>query len=225
MKLDMVTRQRLKDGDWDVSESGGIFKRDWFKVTDNIPPEHEFTQWVRFWDLAGTEPSSSNPDPDYSVGLKAGLHNSGRMYITDIVRMRANSGAVESKIKSTAELDGKHVSIRIEQEPGSSGKAVIEHYQLKVLQGYAVYGVKATGSKLDRARPVSAFAESGHIILKSAMWNEDFLTEVNMFTGNNKAHDDQVDTLSGAYDSVNNSNQMQYIEMPDWFYDDTGHSW
>ncbi|MEO0594555.1 MAG: phage terminase large subunit [Chloroflexota bacterium] len=224
-QLDMVTRQRLKDGDWDVNESGGIFKREWFKVTDNMPPAREFTEWVRFWDLAGTEPSSSNPDPDYTVGLKAGLHNSGRIYVTDVKRLRANAGTVESTVQQTAELDGKHVTIAIEQEPGSSGKAVIEHYQLKVLRGYAVKGIRATGSKLDRARPVSAFAESGHIILFSAMWNADFLTEVNMFTDNNKGHDDQVDALSGAYDMLSSDNSMQYLEAPDWFFDDTGHSW
>ena len=38
-------------------------------------------------------------------------------------------------------------------------------------------------------------------------------------------HDDMVMSLALAWHGVNNSNQMQYIEMPDWFYDDTGHSW
>jgi len=224
-ELDIVTRQRLKDGDWTVSESGGIFRREWFAVTDNIPPANEFTSWVRYWDFAGTEVSTANPDPDYTVGLKIGRHNSGKMYVTDIVRIRSNSGDVERKVLQTAELDGKDVTIRIEQEPGSSGKAVIEHYQLRVLSGYTVYGDRATGSKLDRARPVSAFAESGHLILKSALWNEDFLQEINAFTGDNKLHDDQVDALSGAWHGVNNTRQFEYIEMPDYWNDHTGHSW
>ena len=201
-QLDMVTRQRLKDGDWSVSESGGIFRRDWFPITDNIPPVGEFVSWVRYWDFAGTEASSSNPDPDYTVGLKVGRHNSGKLYVTDMVRLRANSGDVERAVKQTASLDGKHVAIYIEQEPGSSGKAVIDHYQLRVLQGYAVKGDKSTGSKLDRARPVSAFSEGGHVVLRSAMWNEPFLQEINSFTGDGKIHDDIVDTLSGAYHAL-----------------------
>jgi len=216
-KLDMVTRKRLKEGDWEINESGGIFRREWFKIVDSLPTDDSIVKSIRFWDLAGTEPSSSNPDPDYTVGLKAERTRSGKIYITDIVRLRANSGQVERTILQTAKADGKGCDIAIEQEPGSSGKAVIEHYQTKILSEFTMRGVKSTGSKLDRARPASAYAEGGHIILKQAAWNTDFLSEVSAFTGSNKIHDDQVDTLSGAYDILSTRTEAQFIEIPNLY--------
>lgn len=201
-KLDMVERARLRDGDWNVSESGGIFRRKWFRIVDDLPAAKYFTGWVRAWDLAGTEPSSGNPDPDYTVGLKMGRHVDGTLYISDVKRIRANSGAVQKLIQQTAQDDGQDCIIHIEQEPGSSGKAVIDHYRRHVLSGYSVYGERATGSKLDRARPVSARAEGGDIKVLNRAWTNDFLEEINMFTGDNKQHDDQVDALSLAHKAL-----------------------
>ena len=54
-----------------------------------------------------------------------------------------------------------------------------------------------SGSKVDRARPVSAQAEAGNIKLVRGPWNEAFLEEVSMFPSG--AHDDQVDALTGAF--------------------------
>lgn len=201
-ELDLVTRQRLRDGNWDVNESGGIFKRDWFPIIDYLPPADEFTKWVRYWDLAGSEPSNSYPDPDYTVGLKMGLHKSGALYIADVKRVRKTSADIERIVLATAQADGKHVEVGMEQEGGSAGKAVIDHYRMRVLQGFIFRGYKSTGSKIDRARPVSPRAEAGDIRLVRAVWNSDYLQEINGFTGDNKAHDDQVDATSGAYDML-----------------------
>jgi predicted phage terminase large subunit-like protein len=216
--LDIVTRARLEEGDWEVNESGGIFKRDWFPIIDHFP-SNEIVRSVRIWDLAGTEPTSSNSDPDYTAGLKAYLLKSGKILIADMIRFRANSGEVESKVKAAAERDGVKTRIVIEQEGGSAGKAVIEGYQLRVLRGYEVVGKKSTGSKLDRAKPVSAFAEGGHVLLLRGIWNEAFLQEVNVFTGDGKLHDDQVDTLSSAHDELVGVQQTELIPSPDWFND------
>lgn len=216
-ELDIITRQRLKDGNWDVNESGGIFKREWFPIVDFIPPTNEFVRWVRYWDLAGSEPSNAYPDPDYTVGLKMGLHNSGALYITDIVRIRKTSADVEKEIVRIAAVDGKGVDIGMEQEGGSAGKSVIDHYRMKVLPGYTFRGFKTTGSKLDRARPASPRAEAKDIRLIRANWNEPFLQEVNAFTGDGKLHDDQVDTLSGAYDMVVVPQNAEYYEVPNIF--------
>ncbi|GEM_PF-3677974 len=62
---------------------------------------------------------------------------------------------VEQLIRQTAELDGRAVRIFMEQEPGSSGINTIDHYCRRVLSGYAFYGIRPTGSKEERARPVS----------------------------------------------------------------------
>ncbi len=197
--LDIVTRARLENGDWEVNESGGIFKREWFKIVDSLPTD-ELVRSVRTWDLAGTEPTPNNPNPDYTAGLKGYELVSGKILLTDMLRFRGNSGEVEKQVKSAAALDGVKTRIVIEQEGGSAGKSVIEGYQLRALKGYEVVGKRPTGSKLDRAKPVSAFAEGGHILLLRAPWNEAFLQEVATFTGDGKMHDDQVDTLSSLYE-------------------------
>lgn len=201
-QLDIVTRQRLQYGDWDISESGGIFKRGWFPIVDYLPPADEFVSWVRYWDLAASEPSNAYPDPDYTVGLKVGLHHSGALYITDVIRVRKTSADVETLVKRTASVDGKHVHIGMEQEGGSAGKSVIAHYRMKVLAGYTFRGFRVTGSKIDRARPLSSRAEAGDIRLIRAAWNEAYLQEINAFTGDGKLHDDQVDATAGAYTMV-----------------------
>jgi predicted phage terminase large subunit-like protein len=212
-ELDIITRQRLRDGNWEVNESGGIFKRDWFPIVDYLPPATEFTAWARYWDLAASEPSNAYPDPDYTVGLKIGLHNSGAFYITDIQRTRLTSADVERLVSVTANADGRTVYIGMEQEGGSAGKATIDHYRMKVLAGYPFKGYKSTGSKIDRARPVSPRAEGRDIRLVRASWNEDFLQEINAFTGDGKLHDDMVDALSGAYEMVSTTPSFKIYRM------------
>jgi predicted phage terminase large subunit-like protein len=219
--LDIVTRARLEDGDWEVNESGGIFKREWFGFVDSIPSQ-DIVRTVRIWDLAGSEPTPTYPDPDYTVGTKAHLLKSGKMLISDVIRFRASSGEVESQVKKAAQLDGKSVRVVIEQEGGSAGKSVIENYQLRILRGYEVAGEKATGSKLERAKPVSAFAEGGHVLLLRAPWNEPFLQEVNVFTGDGKLHDDQVDTLSKAHEELIGSEIIELKSLPAGFDDPLG---
>ena len=105
----------------------------------------------------------------------------------------------------------------MEQEGGSAGKGTIDHYRMKVLQGYEFAGYKSTGSKIDRARPVSPRAEAGDIRLVRADWNEDFLQELNAFTGDNKLHDDQVDGLSGAYTMLANQPYTETLTIPNIF--------
>ena len=56
---------------------------------------------------------------------------------------------------------------------------------------------RPTGSKLHRARPLSARAERGDIQLVESHWNEALLAELEAFPDG--AHDDQVDALAGAY--------------------------
>ena len=47
-------------------------------------------------DLAATEPSPANSDPDYTVGLRLDLHEkTGTYYVTDIVRVRKAPGTIE----------------------------------------------------------------------------------------------------------------------------------
>jgi predicted phage terminase large subunit-like protein len=172
---------------------GAIFKRQWFRVAEDYPRQ---ARSVRYWDLAATEHKAGR-DPDWTAGAKVAEWQ-GQYALVDMRRTRGTPRAIESLIAQTAALDGKAVEIYIEQEPGSSGVAVIDHYQRVALRGYAVHGVRSTGPKATRARPAASAAEAGNFVIMHAAWNEDFLLECDGLTG----HDDQIDAISGAFTAL-----------------------
>ena len=191
-QLDPITRRQIKEGDWTARAGGSKFRREWFEVVDALPAD---CRLVRFWDLAATEPKRGS-DPDWTAGCKLGLSKSATLYIADMRRMRGTPQAVESLIKQTAEVDGKPVAIHMEQEPGSSGVNTIAYYR-RLLMGWTFYCNPSTGSKEERANPVSSQAEAGNIKLVRGPWIGAFLDEIEGFPGG--AHEDQADALSGAF--------------------------
>ena len=196
--LDPITRERLLNGDWDVRKAGGMFKREWFEIVDAVPALRTV---VRCWDMAASEQKKKSDDPDFTVGLKMSVAD-GIYYVEDVRRVRATSFATDKLIKQTAALDGQHVTIREEQEPGSAGKSVINSRRT-MLAGYMYKGVLATGSKAVRAGPFATQAEAGNVKLLKGTWINEFLDELELFTGEDGGgHDDQVDGASGAFDEL-----------------------
>lgn len=195
-QLDQVTRQQLRDGDWDASIAGEMFQRHWFPIVTDYP---RGARMLRCWDLAGTEPSAQNTDPDWTVGALI-AYAQGQYWIVDVQRFRLTPKKVEDRIAQQAAIDGTPVEILIEQEPGSSGKAVIEDFQRRVLTGYSVRGIPSTGSKLDRARPAASAAEAKNIMLVEGPWITPFLETLCLFP--NGKHDDDVDVLSMGVNSL-----------------------
>jgi predicted phage terminase large subunit-like protein len=196
--LDYITRRQLLDGDWDVGSKDSLFQRQWFEIVGAAPAD---AARVRFWDLAASEVARGR-DPDYTVGLKLASKN-GQYWVEDVQRIRALPLAVERLVRQTAELDGRHVDILREQEPGSGGKESVDHYARTVLAGFNFRGIPRRVNKYEAAKPVSAAAEAGNIKLVAGTWNEAFLDEVSVFRGERKGpHDDIVDALSGAFASV-----------------------
>lgn len=195
--LSVVDRARLLDGDWDIVPGGNMFRREWFEIVPSAPRQ---CRWVRFWDLAGTEVKPGT-DPDWTAGALEGMDAAGIAYLADMQRARLTPGAVEQLVRTTAEADRSQygdVEIVMEQEPGSSGKAVIDHYRRRVLQGFNFRGVPSTGAKEERAKPFSAYAEGRNVKLVAGAWNHDFLNEAAAFPSP-EVHDDQVDAASGAF--------------------------
>lgn len=191
--LSVIDRKRLLEGDWDAVEMGQLFAREWFRVVE-FPPAAKTR--VRFWDLAGTE-ARKGTDPDYSVGLLLSRDPEGIVYVEDVVRIRERPYGVQQRILAVASQDGLDVAIRMEQEPGSSGKSVIDGYR-RLLVGFDYQGVLSTGNKVERAKPYSAHCEAGHVRLISGPWNKAYLDELVVFPSL-EAHDDQVDASSGAF--------------------------
>ncbi|MDP3014509.1 MAG: phage terminase large subunit, partial [Candidatus Subteraquimicrobiales bacterium] len=196
-KLDHITRQQLKHGNWDVNPQGGLFRREWFPIIEEPPTQ--LLRQCRAWDLAATIPAEGK-DPDYTVGVHLGIDQDNIIYILDVQRMRESPLTVEKRILQTATLDGTDTMIRMEQEGGASGKIVIDDYHRK-LAGYQFKGEAARKDKRERAKPVSSYAEAGNIKLLNRKWSASLLDELESFQTKG-IHDDQVDALSLAFSSI-----------------------
>jgi predicted phage terminase large subunit-like protein len=179
-----------------IARHGGLFERGWFEIVNSVPADLKF---VRYWDMAATKPKPGS-DPDYAVGLKIGKAvKSGIFYIVDVRRTRSSPQGVQALVEQTAAVDGKEVAIWMEQEPGSSGKIVIDDY-VRILAGYCFKGDRVTGDKITRAGPLSSQAQAGNVKLLSGPWNQVFLDEIEIFPQGK--HDDQVDAASGGFGKV-----------------------
>lgn len=206
-ELDEVTKAQLANGDWDVKRLDAIFRRIDFRFTDSIPYG---ARMVRYWDFAGTtfetQSRGNKHEPDYTVGLLL-AYLDGFYYIVDIQRFRGTPFEVETRIKMTAELDGRDVPIFIEREPGSQSIHLIDHYKKNVLTGFYVQE-NPTGqkNKMRRADPVSSAVERGLVfIVTGGLWIPAFLEEAEVFPGD---HDDQIDALSGAFQVIDKSKSL-----------------
>lgn len=199
-ELDPIEREQLLNGNWEIKASGDLLDRHWFQIV----PHHEIpsaASHVRFWDLAGTDPSKrkgkNKREPDWTVGFKL-AHYQGLYWIEDIIRVQKKPHEIEEIVRAAAELDGYSCAIRMEQEPGSSGIITIDHYARKILQGYDFQGVSSTGSKVERARAASAAAQAGRVFISDRSRNTlPFLDEADLFPYG--AHDDTIDGFSGAF--------------------------
>ena len=204
-ELSPTLRRRLRDGDWEVQDDGELFKGEWFN--DRFTEPHLIPRNLslcRFWDLAASE-ALEGKDPDHTAGVLLGRDDDGVCYVIDVVRTRTTPLGVQKLIQATAERDRglafhhewRGPGIRMEQEPGSAGKSMVDAYARHTLAAYDFKGVPSTGSKQTRAVPVSARAEAGHVWICRGAWNTAFLDELMAFP--HGRHDDQVDALSGAY--------------------------
>jgi predicted phage terminase large subunit-like protein len=194
---DTVNRERLLRGNWKIRPSAGLyFRRGDFPIVDAAPAD---ARRVRSWDLAATE-AGEGTDPDWTVGLKLSRDQHGTFYVEHVERFQGGPDRVEEAIKNTAAADGRGVNIRLPQDPGQAGKAQAS-YLINKLAGYNVTAERETGDKVTRASPASAQARAGNIRVVRGPWNEAFFTEVESFPSP-KTHDDQVDALAGAFNSL-----------------------
>ena len=199
--LDPITRRQLESGDWTARVAGGLFKREAFRVVEQLPVGESLTS-VRFWDLAATE-AVDGKDPDWTVGVLMHRDRSGRIYVGEVTRFRARPGQRDTWIRNTAEMDGVRVPIALEQEPGASGKSQLEYLVRNVLPGFRVKGFRPTGDKVTRAGPFASQVDVGNVALVRGPWLGAYLDELEAFDGSGAGHDDQVDASSGAFGFLN----------------------
>jgi predicted phage terminase large subunit-like protein len=193
--LPLVERARLKGGNWNIrAKAGTIFKRVWFEILDRLP--HDVHSVARGWDLAATEPSQQNKEPDWTRGTKISRHHSGLYVAQNMVSRRERPHTIDALTMQTAHADGRNVRQCFWQDPGAAGKAEAQRY-VRMLAGFDVRIVVASENKVTYANPVSAQAEGGNFKLLRGDWNEAFLNEMEGFP--DARHDDIPDSVSRAF--------------------------
>lgn len=185
-----------------VPPGGYEFQAAWLKdkLLGAEPAAADVVSAVRFWDVAGTE-GGSGPR---TAGLRMVLTRDGRYVVTSVHKDRWASSRVHDEILAMAGYDGPGTAVREEQEPGSSGKAVIEVRRL-ALAGYDYEGVPSTGDKVTRARPLAVQMKAGTVYLaappdpdgRPPRWVREFIDELGLFPHGRLK--DQVDAASGAF--------------------------
>lgn len=212
------TRLGRQELDAELLEGVGVmFARAWFPVAEPGSFDLEDGSWERIamWDLAATEPSDMNPDPDWSVRALVAhraeerdgdgrLLVPARFIVEHIARCRLNAGERDEFIRATADRDGLAVQW-FEREPGASGKSQLT-YLTQLLRGVArAEEFVPTGPKGVRAELTAGPAQQGKVELgpddPDAPWHLAFLDEHEEFhpvESLSGPHDDIVDATSAA---------------------------
>lgn len=151
------------------------------------------TERVRFWDFA------SSLDGDYTAGVRMAMTHDRIFYIEDIIRGQWTPHDRDRVVMQAAQMDGHHVHIWLEQEPGSSGLSVVDA-MVRMLVGYVVHPERVTGDKATRAQPFAAQCEAGNVRLVKGDWVRNFIEEICAFP--HGKHDDQVDAAAGAFNKL-----------------------
>lgn len=202
--LKRVKRERDLYGNWDIREEiSSFFSRD--SVSPVKYHEQDFVAFARAWDIAGSKPSETNPNPDYTAGVLMGKTREGQYVIIDVIRFRENYGEVIKRIVETAKSDPEGTKVVLPQDPGAAGKAVIRE-QLKYLHEEGIYNVSfmvvGGRSKVTRFQPLASAAENGLVSYIEDAWNEAFFDELEHFTGGRNEKNDQVDAAADSYVSL-----------------------
>jgi predicted phage terminase large subunit-like protein len=207
-QLDPITKAQLLQGNWEAREPGLVFHSHWFEVVDELPPIVEDVDRysgpviqsgtvVRYWDLAATAKEIGSQDPDWTAGALLARTKQGIFYVADMRRIRTTPKEVEAFLRHTVDSDPPGTIVWIEREPGSAGKAYIDHIRGDVLPDVGIYEDRVTGDKVTRAAPLASHAQAGFVKVIRGTWNRALFDELDGFPVG--AHDDQVDALSGAY--------------------------
>lgn len=204
LALDVVERERLLRGNWKIRPTAGLyFPRSAAMIVDAAPDR--VIKLCRAWDKAATLPSKSNPDPDYTCGIKMGRLADGRILIMGMELFRLGPAGVRKRMRNTAEQDGKRVTVCLFKDPAAAGKIDL-HDTTKLLDGFAFWVLPASKGKLVMAGPLSSQWEQGNVVLLRGPWNEKYLQFMERFP---EGHDDPTDASSLGYRFLSRGSGLQ----------------
>lgn len=186
-----------------VDKGGVLGNRAWFdgRIVPIAPTD--VIARLRFWDLAASEKKivrgKKLNDPDESVGTLMSW-NKADFFIEDQAAGFWAWKELKERILETAILDGPHVRIILEEEPGSGGQnqiaEIAEMIRERLPNWMTPTGWRPEGDKVTRANVWFSEAAQGMVYMVRGAWNETCLNQIGSFPV--ARHDDRVDSISGA---------------------------
>lgn len=188
---------------------GNMFKTEWFKYYDKLP--EQIDEYIQSWDCTFKDTQTS----DFVVG-QVWARKGAFKYLVYQVRKRMDFVATMQEIINVSNMYPQAYIKLIEDK--ANGTAIITTLRGK-LQG--IVPVTPKESKEARAAAVTPMFEAGEIYIpQSAVWTEDFVSELKAFpTGKN---DDQVDATSQALNHFRASwtKQQEQKQSTLWMFGD-----
>jgi len=175
-----------------VPDSGGLFKRSWWKFYTQDPNVGRNHRLVQFWDCAQKVGISN----DYSV-CATWLKTDTGFYLLDLWRNKVEAPQLEVAAQTNYNK-WKPDTVVIEDK--SSGSSLIQSLRQKTTLPIIAYNPRH--EKEVRAIAATPTVEAGNCYLPNdAAWVEDYIQEHERFPL--AEHDDQVDTTSMMVDFFN----------------------
>ena len=205
-----------------VAKGGNLISRDWVQQIDKPTIDLEYSNLIRFWDLAATEKNKLN-DPDFTAGVLVGEHD-GQYCILDIACFRADAQRNNQTIRRIATQDKNQYSNVLqvwESQPGAAGKHLNDSL-FKLLDDCKRKSFPVGKGKAFYIDLMANKMETGHVqILNKPFINEvhdgnTFLDELEEYPSCN--HDDRIDACSKAFYML--SNQKKGDSSPQVFSND-----
>lgn len=212
--LTRVEKERLLYGSWYARpEDSGYWKKEWVEFVPKKPMKVK--KRVRAWDISGSIPSETYPNPDWTVGVLMSLDEDNNYIVEDVCRFRDRFQGVFQKIVQCAKEDGVDTQIIIPADPGAAGKAYAQQL-VRDLADLGFYSkIKTTNqNKLTRFAPYASVSEAGFVKLVRAEWNDVYIDELEAFDGSRNKKDDQVDASSDAYWALTQAITLPSFTLP-----------
>lgn len=198
-------RRNIGERDWQSQymcqpnpPEGSLFKTSWFTISPRAP---EGLNWVRSWDLATTEKESGSR----TVGTKLAVDITKTLWIEDARYGHWEWPEARRRIITQASIDGPEVTCLIEKGAFQFGRLamdLIDNWEDIRIPVRAV-PVQKLGDKEARARPWSARAEAGRVVLvgtPDTPWIQEFLREAASFPYGKT--NDFVDAVSLGFEDL-----------------------
>ncbi|MBW4636371.1 MAG: hypothetical protein KME30_32190 [Iphinoe sp. HA4291-MV1] len=193
----------------DIKGGGKFFRREWFEIITSDELPIYFDTIVRAWDLAATD-RTVNDAAFYTAGVLLGKFNETYI-ILDVEAQQLSTSSGDDLLIQIAEQDNaiwgdrlaySSVAVRWEEEGGSSGKRVTEYLKARLTK-FNADGIKPTGSKVVRAKPIASEAMRGNVKMLAGKWNDVARDALHGFDGTPKPLvNDITDALSLAYNAL-----------------------